>query len=831
MPLTLPSAYSNAIKATNIAENWIIDLYGDVDSGYTLDEEVAIDETSSISINPRVGGSDSDKSDAIEADLPNDTIIRINDELMTITAQQHVSASIISVSRETGSTIQRVHADDSKIFTVTNINLATSNTIVGGTHYTGCVLNSPSIRTSIDLNKMTSGIANVTIQIPNFQYNGAAISKELINGTRTYLNRPARILSMLFGEDTLSNGSTVFAGRIASISMVNDGDTIEIELESPEPWHRVNFPQDKTANGNVYIPVAYGAYAANSDQHKVREATKHVHPVPVLRLADPEILLVMPSKEYTDIRPHIYEESMDSFAQFHSDSYQSATENNNSGYDSNANIGIVNVSLRRRFGAAPISISDTTAASNWNNMNNLLGHSYNGTGASATATISSGGGAQENNIHFNFPQIRGKYNALEFIAKGNVQWVNNGGNAYVDFRVGYKNQAGSYSYGSYYDTNNNSTASVNVSLGSGLSAASSIYASDYQDIDALSVYTGNNSQLPPIRLQAEWNTSAQIASTITCNDFIMYLDVESDFSDTDKSKTTYADIEKIKVMYSGTNGLKETYSGSDASVQHGHEAHRDLMVRFAGINPADPDGWATSFHDSSETGGGLHDKRHVDNYKVRYWQLDPVNLKSKLDQLAYEFNFIFKHRPDGSMAYIMPGAGNGSNSAYQAGDVAATITKTDITKGSFSLSQTSMEDVITKAVVNNELHPARSGEYVTSTTGTNATNREKFAFSDKENIVEINLDMNVGTMSTTPAADHNTDFYSFLDHLHGDIKDVVSCSITNPSIAYKLETGDIILFSDMPYNAGADAWTSKYFMITDLTRKVGSIDITAREVG
>jgi hypothetical protein len=42
MPLTLPSAYSNAIKATNIAENWIIDLYGDVDSGYTLDEELAV---------------------------------------------------------------------------------------------------------------------------------------------------------------------------------------------------------------------------------------------------------------------------------------------------------------------------------------------------------------------------------------------------------------------------------------------------------------------------------------------------------------------------------------------------------------------------------------------------------------------------------------------------------------------------------------------------------------------------------------------------------------------------------------------------------------------
>ena len=831
MPLTLPSSYSNYLYQKNIAENWLLDLYGDVDSSYTIDEDIDIDETN-ILINPRISGTDTERNTAIQADIPVGSQIRINDEIMGIYLSQHVSGvSNISTHqlRAQGGTVQRTHADDSKIFTVTNLNFAIADQYVDSKLYYGSIANRPSIRSSIDLNRMTSSVANVTVDLINHNYNDAKLSAELINGTRTYVNRPARLTSMVGNQTDISNGVTIFAGIVKYISLVNDGHLIRLELELNQPWKDVSFPQDKTANGNIYIPVAYGAYTTNTDQSKVRAGTFKQHPVPVLRVADPEILTVMP-QAYTDTKLHFYEKSAD--ANVLLTGYQAASENTNNNYDTNANIGIAKVSLRRRFGASPISVADTAGTTAWTNPHQLLRHRTSGQAASSSLTVSSSsGGAQTQSVYYNFPIIMGKFNSLIFIASGTAVWTANTGTNYWDLDLVFNMEDGSTPDGAYFNFNStNNTGTITLGSGSGGQTASSIYGSNNQDLDALSTFTSNEKKLPPIQLKAAFNSNNVLASTISVTDFVMYVDVESDFSTDAASDSSYNRINQITHLYCGADGLSETYSGSSAVAAHGHEVHRDLMCRFAGYATVTPAGWDSSFHDSSESGGGLHDKRHVDNYAIRYWELNPVSLEDKLNQLAYEFNFIFKIRPDKSGAYIMPGVGNGSNSAYQAADVAATITGADILKNSFEFSQTSTDNLVTKAIINNEVHPALRNTYITSVTSTNATTREKYAFTDKENIVEINLDMNVGTAATTPATDHNSDFYSFIDHLHGDVKDIVNCTIINPLIAYGLETGDIVLFSDMPVEAGGDAWTSKYFMITNLKRDIGSITITAREV-
>ena len=92
--------------------------------------------------------------------------------------------------------------------------------------------------------------------------------------------------------------------------------------------------------------------------------------------------------------------------------------------------------------------------------------------------------------------------------------------------------------------------------------------------------------------------------------------------------------------------------------------------------------------------------------------------------------------------------------------------------------------------------------------------------------------MNVGTIPTTANADCNADFYSYYNNIIGDIKIIVSCDVVNPAKAYKLETGDIVTFTDMPVEMfGTDFSTSKYYMITETKRSIGKVSIKAREVG
>ena len=150
-----------------------------------------------------------------------------------------------------------------------------------------------------------------------------------------------------------------------------------------------------------------------------------------------------------------------------------------------------------------------------------------------------------------------------------------------------------------------------------------------------------------------------------------------------------------------------------------------------------------------------------------------------------------------------------------------------------NITNTSFRNLITKMDINYERHPA-DGKYLETVTGTNSTARTNFNIQTKENIKKVDLDMNVGTPSTTPQSDPNNDFYSYYDNILGDIYKQVSCEIVNPNKAYNLETGDIIQFSnstgEMPINPFGGDWTN-YYMITQLNRLPNKVNIVVREVG
>ena len=201
-----------------------------------------------------------------------------------------------------------------------------------------------------------------------------------------------------------------------------------------------------------------------------------------------------------------------------------------------------------------------------------------------------------------------------------------------------------------------------------------------------------------------------------------------------------------------------------------------------------------------------------------------MELKKVLEQIQYEFGFIFKFRADGTGSYIH---------ILQTSELSETQTFTKEDIANLKINNSSFSDLLTKMEINYEKHPAKN-HYFSSATSSNSTARSNWNIQAKENIKEVSLDMNVGTPNTSGQTDGNADFYSYYDNIFGDIKKVISCDIVNPAVSYNLETGDIIQFSntagDMPVEPFGDNWAD-YYMITDLKRSPGKVSITAREVG
>ena len=271
--------------------------------------------------------------------------------------------------------------------------------------------------------------------------------------------------------------------------------------------------------------------------------------------------------------------------------------------------------------------------------------------------------------------------------------------------------------------------------------------------------------------------------------------------------------EPEEMLYVANDGLTELYSGSADLVEHGHEALRDILVRFAGLNTDTPDGWSD-----------LHTDRHVDNWKIRYWTLEPKNIQSILDKITYEFGFIFKYRADSTSRVIY---------IKQSSELSASQTLTSKDIKDVSISMSGFNNIISKMIINYEKHPAIK-EYVSNTTSSNDEVRTKYKIQSQENIKEVSLDMNVGTPATTPQSDPNSDFYSYYNNIIGDVKKIISCKVVNNAKSYSMETGDIIKFDDMPVNPFGHTWSqsgSQYYMITNLQRSIGSVKIKCREVG
>ena len=666
--------------------------------------------------------------------------------------------------------------------------------------YRGVVLNKPSIRESIDLVNSTAQTSNISVSFVDYLFKGEKVSKALYNGSLAYLNHFANVYSTVNGSLKRQIGSF----RVSDIS--RDKDKITLGLNSRKPWDYISFPQTKSTNG-VYEPVVYGEYESNTTTNETKK--NKVFPIPKIQGDGGKIYFAM-HKAITDgsVKLMAYDSTSDLFP------FLTSNTNNQSLYGLNA-IGVTD-SLRRTFRLFPSSFVSST---NWSNGANAIAND----GTDATIENKTG----TNTMIFNVLEFGGKVIDFDIFIDGVLSPDPSDGTE-EDCQLIARITDGSSTSGNVVAletdvVDSNTSTSGNPDIENS--------GSSYSKAEMSGKLSDENSPLQLIEVGMV--RSSQIYDGTIDS---IYFQAITEAPETEPHSSS-KERDDIKFVYCGNDGLTHQTTGTSGVISKTHEAHLDLLNRFTGFdvatNPStDIEGWSDLNTDKSA-------------WKLRYWQLDRSSLIDKLNLMQYEGGFIFRFKPDNTPQYIH------IKNSYSSSDY--TFTTKDISDINVKVS--SFSDIVTKATINYEKHPAEN-RYLTSVTSSN-TSRTTYNIEDKENIAEISLEAYVEpTIPSSPSTNPNDDFYTYYNNITGTPKLIVSGKIVNPKF-YNVDVGDIVNFEDRPfdffnttdvspslrwdsamdnYEDIEDLWSKgsdddKYFMITSLKRTIGVLTFEAREIG
>ena len=671
------------------------------------------------------------------------------------------------------------------------------DTTVTSVNYKGSVLNSATIRESINLENSTAKTSNVTITLANFiDGNGTHFSRQLLNGTNHYINRTVKIFIQPDDDTDIADCVQIYSGRLEQIS--HTVDKITLSVVAKRPWDNIQIPNTRTDTSNRYFPVAYGDYVENSTiASNIAFATsKALYPVPVDKASGQFIYCLLP-RSYNgssghDARLHYYESNLDIFVpvQLTTSSFQDVSETYQGG-----NAVRCAFDLSRSFKTKPtIESSDDDSTNPENSFDEPLANDFTGTYATITNTINytanNSYSAVTDSLKLDPPNVIGKISELKIKVAFNASYTDDddGGSHRVDLIVG------------------NSTTQL---TGSG---------NQTQVVTVTSAYTNNNNQIPQIEIKdslsyvAEEDESGTATSTTRIYDVQVWIKVALDTSSTDATETAKAEVNKINTMYIGAHGLTANYDGRH--ITEIHEAHRDLLHRNTSYSGT-PTNW----------GSGTNIESNRD-WKIRFWVTEQTPLIKLLEKLQFEGGFIGRFNSQGDYQYIfIPDSPSAS----------VTLTTSDIVD--VNISSTPVNSLTTKMNIEYEKHPAEN-KYMnnsTSVSANDATLLTNFNIQGEDNEKDIKLDAYVSpTINTSPSGTSNKNdcFFRYYDHILGKPRLIVSFKVVNPKYL-GLDVGDIIAinFNDtvLPF-AGSTGWDDYKFMITDVSRSVGILQIKVREI-
>jgi len=713
--------------------------------------------------------------------------------------------------------------------------LSTTDTKIDDTFYHGVVTNTGSVRDSIDLENSKAKTSNLSVSISNFNYKGSDISTELLFGTYDYFNYSVRVYSQLNDNSSQSNCLQIYQGRLTNIS--HNSNSLSLEITEKNPWDFLSIPVNKSTNG-IYEPVAYGNYVNTTNPNFSNNYA--LYPMPFIGSLGNNLYYAEQASVSSEHRTRYYDSQLDEFPTINSGSTSTTLFNG---------LNCINVpnDMTRTFRYRPKIVENITGFSNLDNAINGSASDGATTGDITVTSVGSVGGyvqrTEGNSFKVKMPEIDNKATSIKVhILSTIVQSASSmttsgnpisGGGTLPKCQIGIITHDESIKEASTRQSGSNGTTNSSyrtINLTTGEDGSSNSFDTSAETISNYNASKELDEFIVDVKYYSgtgDTGTTDNYTSTwtVTIKDIIIKVIYANDIEN--EPIASYSKNSSTKYLYSGIDGLTESYSGSNNLVEYGHEMLRDILVKFAGIGTSNPDNWNELVEDRTRNTANNAD---IDNWKVRWWALESLDLSTIIEKAMYEFSFIFKFRADGStkVIYIL------QSSEYVTRDnngEIISVNKNDIKN--ISIKNSSFSSLLTKMNINYKKHPAGK-KHLLNTESSNNETRSKYNIKRKENIKEVKLDMNVGTPATTAQTDPNSDFYSYYDNIVGSVKKLISCEVVNSAKSYSMETGDIIKFDDMPVNPFGHTWSqsgSQYYMITSLQRGIGSVKIECREVG
>lgn len=646
---------------------------------------------------------------------------------------------------------------------------------VSSVSYTGCILNNPAIRQSIDLKASTSKSANITLNCADATFGSDKLSALLIAGSNNYLNKKVELYSILNDSSSSSDQIKLYTGRLQSVSM--DDSRVNINIVNHMPTDFINLPYSKSTNG-VYTPVAYGDYVDNTAQST--ENNKLYSAPRVIGSGFGAVYAVTDSISSGAGKAHYYDKNAKSFA-------------NLTLLDSSASLNVFGVQTVRVDAdlTREHRIKPQPDSGGFIDSGNALDDDNSTFADSGTQTANNSEATQ--NYVVKLPSVSGKVTTFKLYAKATLTYTGSASNLdAVRFRYATTYDSTTSAFANILNVNNPTiTADQTISTSGAADITNSGTA--HSEVDLVSVVNSNDNKLPDtITLQSyalaqEGNVVANVKLYDIWFKIISQEDLQNEPT---AAKKAFEDMDKV---YIGTDGLSKSWSSGTATKVH--EFHRDILYRFLDVTTA-PTNYSTL--DSARS-----------SWTGRFSNSEPKASKNILDQLQYEGGFIFTFNQDTPKYIFIPNSISADH---------ANVTKSQI--NNLKISHTGIGDLITKMTINYEKNPAQN-EYLQTTTYT-SSERGNYNFTTNESVVEVNLDALVGAVSG--GSNRNDSFANYYDKITGTLKLLVSCDLVDPSLGAKVEVGDFVTFdnSNMATAPFGGAWTSKNFIVTSVNRKLGA---------